>query len=436
MRRASSSKRCSARPKARRCRRRSDRLTSRRARALAARRRAGEPLQYVLGHWAFRALDLLVDPRVLIPRPETEQVVEVALDELGARGPCPLRPSSMPAPARVPSRSPWPPSWPARIPARRSGPPTPAPRRWPWRAPTWTGCARSAVAPSSRSTFVQGSWLDPLPPRLQGAVDLVVSNPPYVARRRVAATCPARCGASRSARWWRVTAPTARPGSRDVEDVLAEAWTWLARPGAVVIEMAPASGRRRRPAWPGAWGTATSGWRRTWPSARGRWSVAPGDRPQAGGPPPAGRGPGCARRWSGDRGAGRRGLPPGGSPCARRRGRPAVRARARPRRARTRADGRRSSGPGRRAGLGLEQGGGAADRPHVAGTAHRHGAGPARRPGRGARRVHHHAGDARRCAPCVATASRWRCARCAVPMERRSSIPPRSGSASPPPTSR
>ena len=29
------------------------------ARRLAARRRAGEPLQYVLGHWAFRSLDLL-----------------------------------------------------------------------------------------------------------------------------------------------------------------------------------------------------------------------------------------------------------------------------------------------------------------------------------------------------------------------------------------
>lgn len=49
------------------------------ARTLAVRRAAGEPLQYVLGHWPFRSLDLVVDPRVLIPRPETEQVVEVAL---------------------------------------------------------------------------------------------------------------------------------------------------------------------------------------------------------------------------------------------------------------------------------------------------------------------------------------------------------------------
>lgn len=47
--------------------------------AMIARLRAGEPLQYVLGHWSFRHLDLMVDPRVLIPRPETEEVVELAL---------------------------------------------------------------------------------------------------------------------------------------------------------------------------------------------------------------------------------------------------------------------------------------------------------------------------------------------------------------------
>ena len=47
--------------------------------AMLARLDAGEPLQYVLGRWGFRHLDLMVDRRVLIPRPETETVVEVAL---------------------------------------------------------------------------------------------------------------------------------------------------------------------------------------------------------------------------------------------------------------------------------------------------------------------------------------------------------------------
>jgi release factor glutamine methyltransferase len=48
--------------------------------AMVARYRAGEPLQYVLGRWSFRRLDLAVDQRVLIPRPETELVAEVAID--------------------------------------------------------------------------------------------------------------------------------------------------------------------------------------------------------------------------------------------------------------------------------------------------------------------------------------------------------------------
>ena len=47
---------------------------------LLRRRLAGEPLQYVFGHWSFRTLDLMVDQRVLIPRPETEAVVGHALD--------------------------------------------------------------------------------------------------------------------------------------------------------------------------------------------------------------------------------------------------------------------------------------------------------------------------------------------------------------------
>src|SRR3954453_6118812 len=55
---------------------------------MVERRAAGDPLQYVVGRWGFRQLDLLVDQRVLIPRPETEHVVEHALGiarELEAR---------------------------------------------------------------------------------------------------------------------------------------------------------------------------------------------------------------------------------------------------------------------------------------------------------------------------------------------------------------
>lgn len=47
--------------------------------ALVERRAAYEPVAYVLGRRAFRRLELAVDPRVLIPRPETELLVEVGL---------------------------------------------------------------------------------------------------------------------------------------------------------------------------------------------------------------------------------------------------------------------------------------------------------------------------------------------------------------------
>jgi len=49
---------------------------------LLKRRMAGEPLQYLLGHQEFWSVDLKVDPRVLIPRPETEVLVEEALSIL------------------------------------------------------------------------------------------------------------------------------------------------------------------------------------------------------------------------------------------------------------------------------------------------------------------------------------------------------------------
>ncbi len=55
--------------------------------AMVARLRAGEPLQYVLGEWAFRHITLAVDRRVLIPRPETEMVAGVAIELAAACAP-------------------------------------------------------------------------------------------------------------------------------------------------------------------------------------------------------------------------------------------------------------------------------------------------------------------------------------------------------------
>ena len=53
-------------------------------RQLCARRAAGEPLAYIVGYKEFFGLELKVDPRVLVPRPDTETLVEWALQILNA----------------------------------------------------------------------------------------------------------------------------------------------------------------------------------------------------------------------------------------------------------------------------------------------------------------------------------------------------------------
>ncbi|HEY7349697.1 MAG TPA: peptide chain release factor N(5)-glutamine methyltransferase [Ktedonobacterales bacterium] len=54
--------------------------------AMIARRLQGEPVAYISGHKEFMGLDFLTDRRALIPRPETELLVEMALAEIRRRG--------------------------------------------------------------------------------------------------------------------------------------------------------------------------------------------------------------------------------------------------------------------------------------------------------------------------------------------------------------
>ena len=141
--------------------------------SMLARLAAGEPLQYVLGRWGFRHLDLMVDRRVLIPRPETETVVELA-----------LRSSAVPAASdrlrgsRHGERS-------HRSVARGRTARSTGSAVWMTDASyDALDVARANAAGIGRAAanvrLATGDWFDALPEELCGRLALVVSNPPYV----------------------------------------------------------------------------------------------------------------------------------------------------------------------------------------------------------------------------------------------------------------
>ncbi len=194
-----------------------------------ARRAGGEPLQYVLGSWGFRRLDLYVDRRVLIPRPETEVVVEVALAALRAlrvEGDPPLVVDlgtgsgaiALAIATEVPDVNVW--ATDASADALEVA------------RLNLIGLGQAAVG---RVDLKHGSWFDALPDALAGMITLVVSNPPYV---KDADPLPAVI-----TEWEPLSALRAGPkGLDDIERIVADAPRWLARPGALVLEHAPDQG--------------------------------------------------------------------------------------------------------------------------------------------------------------------------------------------------
>lgn len=196
--------------------------------AMVARRRAGEPLQYVLGSWPFRRLELMVDPRVLIPRPETEEVVGVAL-EVAASLPAPrvavdlgtgsgAIALSLAAELPIGSTEVWATdvSLDALDVARAN----------------LAGLGRRASA----VRMEHGSWFAALPSVLRGRVDLVVANPPYVA---LTDEVDAHVAA-----WEPPGALWAGPdGLDDLRVITAEVGGWLRPGGWVVLEIGAAQGR-------------------------------------------------------------------------------------------------------------------------------------------------------------------------------------------------
>ncbi|MBU2490464.1 MAG: peptide chain release factor N(5)-glutamine methyltransferase [Proteobacteria bacterium] len=139
--------------------------------ALLLRRAAREPVAYITGNRGFWSLDLAVTPDVLIPRPETEHLVEEALSIV---------------PRREETSRPW------RVLDLGTGSGAivlalASERPGHFFAATDASAAALAVARNNARragladavAFVRGSWLSPV--REGAALDLIVSNPPYIA---------------------------------------------------------------------------------------------------------------------------------------------------------------------------------------------------------------------------------------------------------------
>jgi release factor glutamine methyltransferase len=182
---------------------------------LVDRRLAGEPLQYLEGSAAFGPFELVVDPRVLVPRPETEGLWEIArsvvddpaviVDLCTGSGALAIAlQSSFPA-ARV-------------IGTDLSGP-----------AIELAQINGAALAPTVE--WRQGDLFDALDSELAGRVDLLVSNPPYVAASEwVRLPDDVR----REPRMALVSGPT---GLEVLRRIATESSAWLSRGAVVACEI-------------------------------------------------------------------------------------------------------------------------------------------------------------------------------------------------------
>jgi release factor glutamine methyltransferase len=198
-------------------------------RQAANRRLNGEPLQYIIGHWPFRTLDLDVDERVLIPRPESEQLVDIAQRELAATnvtaptildlgtgsGAIGLSLLSELAARGITA---------TLIAIDESSDALDVARR------------NAAKHHLYAASFVHSSWFSALDGSLRGRVDLIVANPPYVAEAEFVTLDPVL----RHEPYGALVASDAGgvPGFGDLETIISEAPGWLRASGVLVCEHA------------------------------------------------------------------------------------------------------------------------------------------------------------------------------------------------------
>jgi release factor glutamine methyltransferase len=196
-------------------------------RAAAARRLEGEPIQYVLGHWPFRSLDLDLDARVLIPRPETEELVGLAFDELMKRRVKEPLIVDLGCGSGAIGLS-------LLFELRQLG----------VHARLVAVDASSDALDVTRAnatkhrlegvTTVHSSWFDALDPSLRGCVDLVVANPPYVSASEFATLDPVlgyepfKALVSKDTDW--------ADGFSDLQVIIGQSCPWLVANGLLICE--------------------------------------------------------------------------------------------------------------------------------------------------------------------------------------------------------
>ena len=192
--------------------------------SLAQRRRAGEPLQYLEGVVQFGPIELVVDARVLIPRPETEQLWQHVVDRLDS------------APPRI-------------IVDLCTGSGNLAlalQRRFPAAEVLATDASADAVEVAKLNArrlryeikILTGDLFEPLPTRLRGKVDLVVANPPYLSAAEFAAL-PIEVRAHEP----QAALVAGATGTEALERIAAEAVDWLRPGGCIACEIGEGQGK-------------------------------------------------------------------------------------------------------------------------------------------------------------------------------------------------
>ena len=178
---------------------------------LAARRTAGEPLQYLLGEWEFYSLTFRVGPGVLIPRADTETLVDAALDALrDTPAPCALDLCAGTGciAAALACNLPG-----ARVTAVE------------WMPEAFGYLQENLARLAPQAQALRADVLAPPPVELSpGSFDLIVSNPPYIER----GVLP---GLMREVQREPASALDGGPDGLDFYRSIAAHWLPLLRPG-------------------------------------------------------------------------------------------------------------------------------------------------------------------------------------------------------------